>query len=80
LEQKFNNADFNTINDLYVQALDKTGMYHDILVAYALYLEENGKYDLAINYWEKAIEKNPSKKSEYQENIRKLEEKKELSK
>jgi tetratricopeptide (TPR) repeat protein len=73
-KEKFN-ASNDKLNDLYVQALNKTGENIDMITVYAQFLEEIGNLQPAKEYWQKAIEANPDRKALYQTEIKRVEEK-----
>ena len=62
----------STIEPLYKDALLATDTDIEIVMPYAIFLEDVGDKVLAIQYWEKAIEINPSAKSSYEANIANL--------
>ncbi|HYF97712.1 MAG TPA: tetratricopeptide repeat protein [Coxiellaceae bacterium] len=62
------------LNDLYLQALEKTLNNVDINTAYAVHLEQVGNLQAAMEYWQKAAELNPSARPLYEIEIKRLDE------
>lgn len=60
------------LEPVYVEALAKTSNNIEIIMPYAIFLEEVGDKQMAITYWQKAIEVNPAAKSSYEANIARL--------
>lgn len=64
-------ADKETLDNLYREALKKTGPHVDILGAYAQFLETNGDLAAALEQWKKANAQYPS--AAYEQEINRLE-------
>jgi tetratricopeptide (TPR) repeat protein len=65
-------ADNDKISSLYSEALNKTGNHIDIVTAYALWLGETGNLQASKEYWQKAIELNPTGRPVYEAEIGKI--------
>ncbi len=72
LEKDHFNSDNGYINDLYVQALNKTENEISMVTAYAKFAESIGNLQVALDYWQKAIIIEPVKKSFYQPEVDRL--------
>ncbi len=64
--------DSTILEDIYTQALKKTNNDIDMIALYASYLARIGDREKARHYWQKAIEKNPTQRAVYEEEIRNL--------
>lgn len=73
LEKERFNASNELLTNLYSEALSKTNNHVDIITAYATFLEEIGNLQAAKEYWQKAVEANPGRRSLYEEEIKRLE-------
>lgn len=60
------------INNLYFQALDKTGRNIDIVKKYATFMEEQGKYSEAVSLWQEAAKINPNSSALYLQEVARL--------
>jgi len=75
LEKERFNANSETLDKLYKEAIETTFYNVDVLSAYATLLAGEGRYAEAIEYWTKAITYNPSAKDLYEQEISALKEK-----
>lgn len=64
-------ASKETLDDLYREALEKTGSHVDMLGVYAQFLETNGDLAAALEQWKKANEQYPG--TAYEKEINRLE-------
>jgi tetratricopeptide (TPR) repeat protein len=75
LEKEKLNASNDTVSSLYAEAVVKTSNSIDILTTYAAYLSSIGNHQSSKEYWQKAIEANPSLKPTYEVEIKNVEQK-----
>lgn len=59
LKQEKFNAGFDELDALFKQALEKTGNSADIISAYAIFLETQGKLQEAVAQWQAAVKIHP---------------------
>ncbi len=63
----------DSVNALYLQALNSTKEHPDIITTYARFLSEiKGDLVGSVQYWKKAIEKNPEDKAIYEAEIKQI--------
>ena len=72
--EKFNRPE-REIRDLYAQAGEAVLEKSDIYTSYARYLEKIGDLQGAKEYWQKAIESNPTGRNIYEAEIKRIDEK-----
>lgn len=65
-------ANGETLNGIYVEGLVATKNHIRMIVAYAKFLEEEGDNQLAKEFWQQAVVKDPENKAAYEEEIKKL--------
>lgn len=67
--------DQNRLDNLYIEALDKTKNSINIITAYAQFLEDIGNLQGARDYWQKAIDLYPTNRVGYEAEIRRIDQK-----
>ncbi len=60
------------MDSVYEQALSATENSTDIIAGYALYLEEEGQKDRAIEQWQKAIQEDQENQTRYEQEIQRI--------
>jgi tetratricopeptide (TPR) repeat protein len=72
LSRELYKGNLRVIEWVYTDGIRKTNEDIDLLTLYASYLAEMGRKQESIQYWQKAIEKNPSARDMYEMEIKNL--------